>query len=187
MLSAIEDAIAERCHKVAGAYVSTIQELPGAWDDSSLAEILSDLPGIYINWSGGAAAAGSRALLDSQYGVYIVTGQNSNERVRRRGDASMVGAYQLLERVVPGLHGLSIEGIGTLQLERLENLYSAQAEQHGVAIYGAFFVLNKLLFPAALSSAGLADFTHYHSNSKVPDGPDSETHLTLPAGSEVQP
>lgn len=187
MLAKIEDAMIARCRWVVGADVLTIQDLPGAWDESTLPTLLDDLPGIYVGWSGGAAVAGSRPMLDSQYSAYIVTAHNSDERTRRRGGDGYVGAYPLLEKVVPALHGLSVEGIGTLQLERIDNLYSAQAEQHGVAIYGAVFVLNKLLFPAALGTSGLGNFTTYHANSKVPAGPDTETHLTLPSGSEVQP
>lgn len=187
MLGQIEDAMIARCQRAVGTAVTTIQVLPGAWDDRRLPAILGDLPGIYIAWSGGPGVPGSRALLDSQYSVYVVTGPHSDEQARRRGDANGAGAYPLLEKLVPALHGLSVERIGTLQLERVDNLYSAQAEQHEVAIYGAQFVLNKLLFPAALSTADLADFTTYHANSKVPAGPDTETHLTLPSGSEVQP
>ena len=187
MLAEIEDAMITRCRKVVGEHVKTIEDLPGNWDEATLKAARRKVPGIYIAWSGGPAVPASRATINGRYAVYIVTGQASGERARRRGTNREVGAYELLERVVPGLHGLSVDGTGTLQLERVDNLYSDRADQQGVVIYGAVFVLNKLMFPAALDASGLADFEIYHANHKVPDGPDTETHLILPTGSEVQP
>ncbi|WP_312929106.1 phage protein Gp37 [Stutzerimonas nitrititolerans] len=187
MLAEVEDAIIERCERLVGNHVKTIEDLPGNWDEATLKAAKRKVPGIYIAWSGGAATKGGRAAIDSRYAVYIVTGQASGERARRRGNNREVGAYEILERVVPGLHGLAVAGVGTLQLERVDNLYSDRADQQGIVIYGAAFALAKMMFPAALDASELADFAIFHANHQVPDGPDTETHLTLPTGSEEQP
>lgn len=187
MLAEVEDAIIERCERLVGEHVKTVEDLPGNWDPATLKAARRKVPGIYVAWSGGSAIRNARAGIDGRYAVYIVTGQASGERARRRGNSREVGAYEILERVVPGLHGLSVDGVGTLQLERVDNLYSDQADQQGVVIYGAVFALAKMMFPPALDASGLADFATFHANHQVPDGPDTETHLTLPTGSEDQP
>jgi len=187
MLAEVEDAMAERCKVLVGEHVKTIEDLPGNWDDATLKAARRKVPGIYIAWSGGAGVPGKRAGLNSRYAVYVVTGQASGERARRRGNGREVGAYEILERIVPGLHGLTVEDVGTLQLERVDNLYSDRADQQGVVIYGAVFGLAKMMFPAALDASALADFAIFHANHQVPDGPDTETHQTLPTGSEVTP
>lgn len=187
MLAEVEDAMIERCQFLVGEHVKTVEDLPGNWDDATLKAARRKVPGIYIAWSGGAAVNGSRAAINGRYAVYVVTGQASGERARRRGSNREVGAYEILERVVPGLHGLSVAGVGTLQLERVDNLYSDRADQQGIVIYGAVFGLAKMMFPAALDASSLADFEIYHATHKVPAGPDTETYLTLPTGSEEQP
>lgn len=184
MLAEVEDAMAERCRKVIGKHVSTIETLPGNWDDNTLKAARRQVPGIYIAWSGGSATPGNRAALNSRYAVYVVTGQASGERERRRGNNRQVGAYEILERIVPGLHGMAVDGVGSLLLERVDNLYSDRADKDGIVIYGAVFTM-KQTFGAALDADGLANFATFHANSKVPAGPDTETHLTLPTAAEV--
>ena len=179
MFAEIEDAMIARCRKVVGEHVKTIEDLPGNWDEATLKAARRSVPGIYIAWSGGPANPGSRAAMTGRYAVYVVTGQASGERERRRGSNRQVGAYEILERIVPALNGLKVEEIGSLLLERVDNLYSDRADQQGVVIYGAVFTI-KLTFPAPLDASSLANFETFHVNSKVPDGPDTETHLTLP-------
>lgn len=186
MFARIEDEMIDRCKRVVGQHVKTIEDLPGGWDDNTLKSARRNVPGIYIAWANGRGLPQTRAAMESRYSVYVVTGQASGERARRRGNDRQVGAYELLERVVPALHGLNVKDIGALQLERVDNLFSDRADQQGIVIYAATFTV-KVTFPAALDANGLADFEIFHINSKVPDGPDTETHQTLPTGSEEQP
>lgn len=186
MFAKTEDAMIDRCNRVVGQHVKTIQDLPGGWDDSTLKAARRNVPGIYIAWANGRGMSSPRAMMESRYSVYVITGQASGERERRRGNNRQVGAYELLERVVPALHGLSVEGIGTLQLERVDNLFSDRADQQGIVVYAATYTV-KVTFPAPLDASDLADFEIFHVNSKVPDGPDTETHLVLPTGSKEQP
>lgn len=179
MLAKIEDAVIERCKSLLGEHVRTVESLPGSWNDDTLKAALRRVPGIYVAWSGGTATSGARAGINGRYVVYAVTGHASGQRDRRRGNSREIGAYEILERVVPGLHGYSVAGVGSLQLERVDNLYSDRADQQGVVIYGASFSLNKMMFPPVLDAADLADFVTFHANHQQPDGADTETHVTL--------
>lgn len=187
MLAKVEDDLIVRCKSLLGRHVKKVEDLPGGWDANTLKAARRDVPGVYVAWSGGAAAPGNRAAINSRYAVYVVTGHASGERARRRGNDREMGAYEILECIVPGLHGMTVEGVGSLQLERVDNLYSDQVDREGVVIYGAVFALNKMQFPAPKSAGDLADFAIFHANHHVPDGPDTETHQTLPTGSEVTP
>lgn len=179
MFAEIEDAMIERCRRVVGEHVKTIADLPGNWDESSFRAARRNTPGIYIAWSGGPANPSGRGGMVGRYVVYVVTGQASGERERRRGNSRQIGAYEILERILPALNGLNVEGIGSLLLERLDNLYSDQADQQGVVVYGAVYSI-KVAFAAPLDANNLADFETFHINSRVPEGADTETHLTLP-------
>lgn len=187
MLVKVEDAMIERCKRLVGKHVKAVEDLPGNWDEATLKAARRKVPGIYIAWSGGPAVPGRLAGINSRYAVYVVTGQASGERARRRGNSRELGAYEILERIVPGLHGLTVNSVGTLQLERVDNLFSDRVDEQGLVIYGAVFTLAKMMFPAALDAGDLADFATFHANHQVPDGPDTETHQSLPTGSEVQP
>lgn len=186
MLAEIEDAIIDRCRELVGAHVNEITDLPGNWDDQTLKAARRSVPGIYIAWSGGRGENSSRAALTSRYAIYVVTGQASGERTRRRGSNRQVGAYEILEQIVPGLHGMAVGGVGSLRLVQVDNLYSDRADQQGVVIYGAVFEV-KSMFPAPRDTAELADFEIFHTTSKVPDGPDTEGHHVFPNGNEVAP
>ncbi|WP_422402556.1 phage protein Gp37 [Pseudomonas sp. GZD-209] len=187
MLAKVEDAMIERCRELVGDRLKAIEDLPGNWDEATLAAARRNVPGIYIAWSGGSAVTSGRPMINGRYAVYVVTGHASGERARRRGNGRDIGAYEILERVVPGLHGLSVDGVGTLRLERVDNLYSDQGDKKGVIVYGAVFTIDKMPFPAAKDASSLADFEIFHTTSKVPDGPDTEGHHVFPNGNEATP
>lgn len=182
MLAAIEDAIIERCASLVGEHVRAIESLPGSWSDDTLRAALRRVPGIYVAWSGGPAMSGGRAGINGRYAVYVVTGQASGERARRRGTSREIGAYEVLERIVPGLHGYTVPDVGSLQLERVDNLYSDRADQQGIVIYGAVFSLAKMMFPPVFDAGDLADFVTFHATHQQPDGADTETHVNLQEG-----
>lgn len=182
MLAEIEDAIVERCRRVVGEHVQAIDHLPGRWDQKTLRAALRKVPGIYVAW-GGARGDGDLAqpAVASRYVVYVVTGHASGERERRRGNTRDVGAYELLERVVPAVHALTVPGVGSFSLESIDNLYSDHFDREGVVIYAAAYQL-KAVFPAALEATSLAPFKLYTATHQVgtDDDPDTFSRAVLP-------
>lgn len=182
MLADVEDAIIARCQQVVGQSVRTVEDLPGRWDEQTLRSAMRQAPGVYVSWSGGRGegnASQPRAAL--RYAIYFVTSHASGERARRRGDSREVGAYELIERVVPAVHGLTVDGVGTLALESVDNLYSSRLEQQGVMVYGASYRL-AATFPAPLDVNTLDAFTTYHATHQVggADDPDAVDQVDLP-------
>ncbi|MCE8027541.1 DUF1834 family protein [Halomonas daqingensis] len=182
MLAEIEDAIIERCRKVVGEHVKVIDHLPGRWDQKTLRAALRQVPGVYVAW-GGARGDGDLAqpAVQNRYVVYVVTGHASGERERRRGNNRQVGAYELLERVVPAVHALVVPGVGSLSLESIDNLYSDAFDKEGVVVYGAAYRL-KAVFPPALQVGTLAPFEKYRATHLVgtDDDPDTYSAADLP-------
>lgn len=182
MLAEIEDAIIARCQQVAGEHVKAVEDLPGRWDDKTLRAALRQVPGIYVTWGGARGEAkASQATATSRYVVYVVTGHASGQRERRRGNVRQVGAYELLERVVPAVHGLTVEGVGSLALETIDNLYSEKFDKEGVVIYGVAYRLT-LQFPAPFDVNDLAPFERYRATHQVgtADDPDTQSQADLP-------
>lgn len=186
MIAEIEDAVIERCRQMVGNHVRTIEDLPGKWDENTLRAARRQVPGIYVAWSGGSAESATRPLIRARLAVYVVTGHASGERARRRGNDRDMGAYELLEQLVPALHNFTIQGIGSLLLQSVDNLYSDSADRDGVMIHGASFEI-KTMFPAPREIGELADFATFSATHDVGDGPDTESHLELPTGSKETP
>ncbi|PWG62857.1 phage protein Gp37 [Spiribacter halobius] len=182
MLAEVEDAIIARCQTVVGQYVKSIEDLPGRWDERTLRAALRRVPGIYVAWSSARAEGNAnQPRASARYVVYVVTGHASGERERRRGNSRQVGAYELLERVVPGVHGLTVDGVGTLALESIDNLYSDRFDKEGVVVYGAAYRL-AMTFPPPLDVNTLDAFTTYHATHQVggADDPDAVDQVDLP-------
>lgn len=182
MLVEVEDAMIERCRRVVGDNVKTIEDLPGGWTPQLLRAAMRQVPGIYISWGGGRGDSQvSEATMAARYVAYVVTGHASGQRERRRGNSRQVGAYELLERIVPALHQLTIDGVGSLALQSVDNLYSDQLDKQGVVVYGAAYRL-AMTFPAPFELGSLADFELYTGTHRVggTDDPDMQSRADLP-------
>lgn len=181
MLATIEDAIIERCKKVLGEHVRTVEDLPGRWSETTLRAALRKTPGVYVAW-GGSSGGGdnNQATTNARYVVYVVTSHASGERERRRGNSRQVGAYELVERVAPAVHGLKVDKIGSLSLESIDNLYSDRFDKEGVVIYGLAYRL-KLTFPPAFDVNNLNDFELYTGTHQVggEDDPELQSRAEL--------
>jgi len=183
MLAEIEDAIVARLQEVLGASVRTAETLPGPWDEQSLGLAMRQAPGVYVYWDGGRASRQrARSDISAVYRVYAVTGHASGQRERRRGASHQIGAYEILERVVPALHGLSTP-YGQLAFGRIAVLSPASSQRKGIAVYEAEFSI-EAPFPALRDAADLADFAVYSATHEVggEDTPDTYSHKDIPTG-----
>jgi phage gp37-like protein len=186
MLAKIEDAIIERCQRVLGDHVKTVEDLPGKWNQKTLRTALRKVPGVFVAW-GGARGDGDlvQPATQNRYVVYVVTGHASGERERRRGNTRQVGAYELLERVVPAVHALTVPDVGSLTLESIDNLYADHFDKEGVVVYAAAFRM-KVIWPAAFDVNDLNPFELYTGTHHVggDDDPDTESRVELPQPQE---
>jgi len=180
MIAEAEDAIVAAIQDVLGETVQTVETLPGPWDQDALALAFRRMPGVWVYFDGGQPGRGTRGdRLDGRFMVYAVTSHASGGRERQRGNSRQIGAYEIVERVVPALASKSAGGIGTLMFQGLRVLTPASSQRKGVAVYEMSFHL-EMSFPAPRDVADLGDFAIYSGTHQVGDGPATESYLELP-------
>lgn len=182
-LLAIEDNLIATIKSIVTDKVRTVDSLPGDWDDETLKRLLRLMPGVFVVFAGGAPerAGGTSAQLNSVWLVYAATAHASGEAARRRGDARQVGAYELLELLVPRLHGHTVPNEGTLSFARIENLYTGAIDKQGVAVYAATFNM-PIALPSNLDPALLDAFERFEAQYDIPPHESAAEHQKWRAG-----
>tara|TARA_R110000850_G_scaffold40239_2_gene103726 strand:+ start:492 stop:1052 length:561 start_codon:yes stop_codon:yes gene_type:complete len=184
MIAEAEDAIVTAIKGVLGQTVKTVEILPGPWDQDALTLAFRRTPGVWVYFDGGQPGKGARGnRLAGRFLVYAVTSHASGTRERQIGNSHQVGAYEIIERVVPTLAGQSAAQLGTLMFQGLRVLTPASAQRKGVAVYEMAYEL-EMGFPAPRDIGDLADFAIYSGTHEVGNGPDTESYLELPTGNE---
>lgn len=149
--------------------VRVVETIPGDWDKDMLKLMLRLMPGVFVAFAGGPVKAigGEAAMIDAHFSVIFGTAHASGEVARRRGDALQIGTYELLELVVPKLHGFKIPDEGTLSLKEVQNLYRGELEKQGVAMYAAVFTMPMAL-PSDIDVATLSAFLTFRPQYDIP-------------------
>ena len=147
MIAEIEDAIIARIKEVTTVdgvpLVKEAKSIPHNFDVAELAMRLRGAPGIYVCFLGGPAQEETSAAIDADWALYFLAQGAGGEEQRRRGPG---GAYQLLRLVIPEVHGMVVEGVGSLSLGAVHNLFNEQLDRLGYSLYSAAFKL-PMLFP----------------------------------------
>lgn len=182
MIAEAEDAIVAAIQGALGQTVRTVETLPGPWDQDALALAFRSMPGVWVYFDGGQPGKG-RSRLAARFLVYAVTSHASGSKARQRGNSRQIGAYEIVERVVPTLDGQPAAKLGSLRFDGLRVLTPASAQRKGVAVYEMGFAL-ELAFPAPRDAAELADFAIYSATHEVGDGPATESYAEIPTGNE---
>jgi len=188
MIAEAEDAIVAGIKSALGDTVQTIETLPGPWDQDALTLAFRRMPGVWVYFDGGKPGRGARGnRLDASFMVYAVTNHASGTRERQRGNSRHIGAYEIVERVVPSLSAQPVADLGTLMFAGLRVLTPASAQRKGVAVYEMAFTL-EMGFPAPRDNATLADFAIFSGIHHVGNGPDTEHYADMPTGiQEITP
>lgn len=187
MFAQAEDAIVAGIERALGKTVATIETLPGPWDQDALTLAFRKMPGVWVYFDGGKPGRqGREARLDATFLVYAVTDHASGTRERQRGSSRRIGAYEIIERVVPMLAGHPVANLGTMFFAGLRVLTPASAQRKGVAVYEMAFTL-EMGFGAALDASALADFAIFAGTHHVGQGPDTEHYAQMPTGEKEKP
>lgn len=147
MIGRVEDAIIKA---VTAATVidgvpllKTVESVPHNFDFAEATVRLRLAPAVYVSFLGGPATEETTAAIDAEWALYFLMQNPAGEKGRRRGED---GAYQLLRLVVPAIHGLVVEDVGSLSLGAVNNLFNEQLDRAGLSLYAASFRL-PMLFP----------------------------------------
>lgn len=191
VIAATEDAMVAAIAALLGNRVRTVDTVPASFSTEELADRLRLAPAVYVGFIGGASRDENAAVIDADFVVYALTQNASGERARRRGDATAIGAYEIIEAVAPALHGMAItagappvaiDGTGTLSFTGINNLWAEQLDAEGVSLYSANFRV-VLTFTAA-APGDLGDFETFSAQWDI--APQSHYRGDLPApGADV--
>lgn len=146
--------------------------LPGSWSYALLKLVLQKAPGIYVSFIGGRnSKQANTAMIDGRFAVYAVS-KEADEETRRRGNARVIGAYDMIEICAAQLHNLVVPNIGTLKLQDIDNLFGEAMYDLGGTVYAASFNLEKMEFELPLNEADLNAFVTFHAEHSIAPGTD---------------
>lgn len=183
----IEDALLARVRDRFGATLRQVDSIPADWDDEMVLRFLLNAPAVFLSW-GITRSSGSTdmtAEVDVQWQFTVVTAHEGKEAARRRGDARAIGAYDIVERLIPLMHGFSAPDESALRFESADNLFSAASERRGMAVYGVLFSMPMAMQDGDPPPSDLEDFLRFHADydQQPTDGQtEASDHVTLPQG-----
>jgi len=147
-IAAVEDAIIDEANTRLAGKIRTADSLPGAWSIDTLKRILQQAPAVFVSFVGARSAdTDDDVHMDARFVVYVVAGQASGSAARQRGSAQEIGAYEMLETLVPWLHRCTIVGRGSLALQQIGQEINEATFDLGATVYSATFTMPNLHWP----------------------------------------
>jgi len=147
VISKTENSIIKVIEKVMLNKIKTVETLPGSWSVDLLLDLAHKAPAVFVAYRGGPAEKSNvDAVSDGKFSVYVVT-KAGREGHRRKGSITAIGAYDILEAIVPHIHRLAVPDVGTLKFVNVDNLFGDVVQDLGVTVYAADFVLPQMVWP----------------------------------------
>lgn len=177
VIAGVESAILAQVEATLGATVKVKESLGGAWTLDTLKRALQMAPGIYVAFLGGRGVANADGYIEGRFAVYAVT-KGPVEPLRRQGTPREIGAYDIVERLVPVLAGLAVTDVGKLHVQEIANLFQEAAFSLGGSVYGITLVLPNMpmTYRADLAgpaeTTGLGPFLLFHAEHSLMAGED---------------
>ena len=182
----IEDTILSVVNDRLKNYLRATASLPGAWSVDLLKLLLQQAPGVFVAFVGGEFDGNTVTLLNARFDVYVVT-KEPTELSRRRGSPVVLGAYEIIQALLPYLNNLTIPGYGSLRGKSVTNLFANILTELGGTVYGMSFELPRMPILAETNdemNARLGDFAILNINTSLttPGADDFTTIINLPQG-----
>ncbi|MDA8258372.1 MAG: DUF1834 family protein [Betaproteobacteria bacterium] len=181
VIAAVESAILAQIETTLGNTVKVKQSLGGSWTLDALKQAVQKAPGVYVAFLSGRGNPNRDGYLDGSFVVYAVT-KGPVEPLRRQGTPRVIGAYEIVERMVPVLSGLTVADIGTINVVDVTNLFKEATFELGGTVYGIALALPNMPMTYQANLAGLAPFLLFHAEHSLVAGEDEpaaidEVHL----------
>jgi phage gp37-like protein len=181
----IEDSLLARVRDRFGDTLRQVDAIPASWDDEMVKRYLIGTPGVFVSWGldRGANTTDTTAEVNSLWQFTIITAHEGKESARRRGDARAIGAYEIVERLIPLMDGYTPAGETALAFDSAENLFSAANERNGLTVYGVLFSMPMTMGAVDEEPSDLEPFLRFHADwDQAPaDGQlEAQDRVTLP-------
>jgi len=165
IIQAVEEAMIAAAGGALGNTVREMESIPGGWTLDMLKRALQRSPSVYVAFL-GAKRGVNDGYHDGSFAMYLVT-KAPLEPGRRRGTPREIGAYDLIETLAPRLDGLTVADVGTLKLQRIDNLFRDAMFDLGGAVYGLMCELPNMPLPYEADESALADFITFHADYDI--------------------
>jgi phage gp37-like protein len=165
IVTQIQKAVTVTVDNEPKSLIRDCDSLPTSLTEAEFNKRLRNAPAVYISFVGGNALPENEAAIDGEFVLYFLTRNVGGERQRRTGDATAVGAYDLLQRVVPAVNGLVIAGVGSLIFKSIANLFNEQLDAQAVSLYSAAFTIPMVFdTPDPPIGGNVAPFETFHAD-----------------------
>lgn len=185
LIAKIEDKIIAECRMALTVngrlLVREIDTIPGAMSADILQRLIQRSPGCYVAFIDGRASNLHSAAFSPRFDVIAVTQHAGGEKPRRRGDKTQIGAYKILEYIIPGVNNSQVKDVGNLQFDGVFNLFNNATFDLGATVYYARFVAHNVrLASGAVDQADQAFITFAADHDINADKrADQRTEVTL--------
>jgi len=167
----IEDHLVNETKALFGATLKRVDVLPNALNLGLLKSMITTAPAVYFAFLGGRAGQldTDGATINGRFDAYIITRHVGNNEARRRGDATTIGAYDIIGQLIPRLHDSVVPDVGRLVLKNVQNLFSMQLEESfKAALYALTFEVPNMPFSYHADMAAMADFATFDAQYDIP-------------------
>lgn len=184
-----EKALRDAINATLGNTLRRVDSLGGGWTLANLKRALQFSPGCYVTFQ-GATAGRVQDALDLRFSVYVVT-KGATDPNRRQGNKRIIGAYDIINRLLPVLNGLPVPTIGELQSQGIDNLFREAMFDLGGTVYAIQLTLPNVLFTYQADANGLDDFLVFDATYDIapddPHNPTAEDQVHLPGPEDTTP
>lgn len=144
--------------------LKAVESLPGTLDVDLLKKLSARAPGIYLLFAGFRARqpGDNDALMNGTWIFYIVTGNASGRKAKRRGGNGEIGAYEIADTLTPLLHGYTVPDEGSMFVTDCRNLYNSRIDKQNIALYAITCTL-PMNMTYEVDETTLDDFITFHS------------------------
>jgi len=171
--ASVEDQMIAQAKERLQGKIRVADSLPGSWSLDTLKRILQQAPAVYVHFAGAQAGNDDHDThINARFVVYFISGQASGSAERRRGSAQQIGAYDMMETLVPALHGCTLAGYGSLALQQIGQEINEATFDLGATVYSATFAMANLHWP--LDGPALDAFETFHIDYDLDTSSDDE-------------
>jgi phage gp37-like protein len=162
IIAAIEDAIQSHVKAALPGVLRETGTLPAAWTEEIARRVLQGAPSVWVGFLGLRKPADyPSGMVTLTWGVYAVS-KEATEEARRRGRPNLIGAYEMVERLIPDLDGADAAGHGSLDLTGCQPLFVEQLIELGGTVYEMQLEARTRFLRQPTET--LADFLQFHAD-----------------------
>jgi phage gp37-like protein len=180
VIATVEDALLAEVVATFGATLRHQDSLPGGWTLDTLKRALQLSPGVYVAFT-GLTPGGNEGYHNGRFSVYAVT-KGASDTTRRRGTARVLGAYDILEQLLPRLDGLLVPDVATARVSGVDNLFRDAMFDLGGAVYAIQLTVPNMPLDYQVDESTLDDFVTFDAvhdlDTDQTGEPEANDHLT---------